>query len=118
MKLLLAFVLFSVFVIFNTFASYLAVMALMRNKGDVKGFAKVLAAFVIVPGALFDVTLNVISSAWFLDPPREWFFTRRMKRYLNAGPQWFGALDEWRWKMAARICRKYLNPFDPRGRHC
>ncbi len=46
-------------------------------------------------------------------PVGDWLVTKRLRRYIAAGPQ-LGL----RYRMAEVLCRRYLDPFDPTGAHC
>lgn len=73
----------------------------------------VLAAPFVVIGLVLDFVGNV-TLCWllFLDPPREWLVSKRLRRYI------YGKKD-WRHDIACWICTNALNPFDARGgEHC
>ena len=47
----------------------------------------------------------------FWERPREWLVTKRLQRHI-------AARTGWRCTLAAWICDRVLDPFDPRGEHC
>ena len=69
----------------------------------------------IVIAAIVDFIANVtIFTAIFLEPPREFLVTTRLRRHLANGED----SDGWRWRVSNQICKKLLDYFDPRGSHC
>jgi len=94
-----------------TWILFLAVMSLKaaRDAGRLPTVTARLALPVIAVGYLADVAFNLVSSAIFLELPREWLFTARVERHLRAGT-WRGALSVW-------FCRVLLDPFQVGG-HC
>jgi len=91
-------------VIVMTWVYYLAAMKLIKHRKDLRLVARIHGwLFVIIPGILYDVFLNVvIASVFFLDPPRELLLTTRLKRYKthDAG---------WRKEVALWICEHLLD---------
>ncbi len=66
----------------------------------------------LLAGYALDVFVQVVvASVVFLDPPRDWTLTGRLKRYI-AGPEGI------RERVAVWMCANLLNTFDPDGRHC
>jgi len=64
-------------------------------------------------GLLVDALSNItIASVVFLDIPREWLVTARLKRYIETDP------NSWRGKFANWICGNLLDIFDPTDNHC
>lgn len=65
--------------------------------------------------------LNLIfASILFLDPPREWQFTKRCQRYIKEGNgflQFIKPIRKLRRKIAKWICKNALDPFEEGG-HC
>jgi hypothetical protein len=96
-----------------TWTLYVAVMQLKKHFKAMHIVAKAFAVPVVVLGVAFDFVLNVtVGSVIFLDPPREWLLTARLKRYHgNAASGWRGKTAEW-------ICTNLLDQFDPDGDHC
>jgi hypothetical protein len=93
---------------------YVAVMGLKRaqNAGTLSRPTLYLGYPVLLIGYALDVFVQiVVASVIFLDPPRDWTLTGRLKRYI-AGP------EGWRETLAIWVCSHLLNAFDPDGRHC
>lgn len=93
---------------------YLAVMNLARAKenGTLTTVALYLGYPIFLVGYLLDIFVQVtVMSLLFLELPKEWTVTGRLKRHL------YGSLG-WREKIAAWFCHHLLNTFDPNGRHC
>lgn len=101
-----------------TWFAYLACMNVLPRIKTLTGAPKVLAYLLLVQGLVLDATLNAASSVVFLDPPHEWLLTARLRRYGALGRQWFPGLRFWRMELAGSICHRFLNAFDPKGRHC
>lgn len=102
---------------------YLAAMNLLRAKaeGKLSGVALCLGYPVIFVGALIDLVFNAtLFSLIFLELPREWMLTQRLKRHIKSYDFFRnGALRPTRRKrLALWICRNLLNPFDHTGDHC
>ena len=69
------------------------------------------AYLLIALGTPFYILLNfVVASIIFLDPPREWQFTKRCQRYIRKG-------SGWRYELAKWTCENWLDPFEEEG-HC
>lgn len=94
---------------------YVMVMALYRLH-----LAKMLSrpSYVLAaPFVAIALVLDFVGNAtlcWllFLDPPREWLISKRLRRYI------YGEKD-WRHDIACWICTNALNPFDAHGGdHC
>ncbi len=96
---------------FFTWGMYLSVMNLMRVKEtlstETKFFAYPLAAVGVIADFLYNI---VIGTVLFLEPPREWLLTARLKRHLGE--------DGYKGNLARWLCRHLLDPFDPKGTHC
>ena len=76
------------------------------------------AVLVLALGVLFYAALNiVVATVVFLDPPREFEFTKRCRRYIAGEGQWFPALAWHRAAIAEWICYHLLDPFEEGG-HC
>jgi hypothetical protein len=77
-----------------------------------KGLSLVMATPVVVISFVLDfIAQMTVFSALFLDPPRDWLVTYRLRRYM-VGP------DGWRKRLANYLCHHLLDPFDPTGAHC
>jgi hypothetical protein len=84
---------------------YVAVMHLIKVRHQLHPVAKVHAYALAAIGIALDVILNVaVATVVFLDLPREWLLTARLRR-LKAG-------TGWRRSVAAWICEHLLNQFD------
>lgn len=61
---------------------------------------------------VIDVTFNLVyGTIVFMDLPREFTLTARLKRLLHDDPRW-----DWRKKLASFVCRKMIEPWD--WNHC
>jgi len=101
--------------LFVSWVLYLAVMNLKEHRHELGPVAKVHAYVLLAVGLVVDLFLTaVIGTVIFADPPKEWTFTGRLKRYhqppYNPGT--------WRYKVARWICEHLLDQFDPKGKHC
>ena len=96
---------------FWTWGAYLSVMSLMRVKEilswETKLFAYPLAAIGVISDFLYNITIGTVL---FLELPREYLLTKRLKRHLND--------DDFQGSIARWLCRHLLDPFDPKGTHC
>lgn len=93
---------------------YIYCMGLYRAylTGRLKGLSLALCAPVVAITFLLDFIAQVtVFSLAFLEWPREWLVTYRLRRHM-AGP------DSWRRRWADYICKHLLDPFDPTGAHC
>lgn len=70
---------------------------------------KALLVLPVLVAVVGDMGLNVMATLPFFDAPRELMFTQRMNRYKKEGGI--------RGKIAAYICRTFLDPFE-QGGHC
>lgn len=67
----------------------------------------------VVVGYAVDIVANIfVASVVFLELPREWLVTDRLKRHIDTG------LGTWRGYLAAWVCDHLLDVFDPSGEHC
>lgn len=106
--------LYALLSVYALWVFYLAVMHLKRarDNGTLSRPALYLGYPVLLVGYLLDVFVQVVvASILFLDIPREWTLTGRLKRYI-AGP------EGWRETVAVWMCLHLLDQFDPDGRHC
>lgn len=93
---------------------YILVMGLYRAHlaGRLNRFTYALALPALLVGYAMDVLANLtIASVVFLEPPREWLVTNRLKRHIERGTGWRAAKANW-------ICTHLLDFFDPSGDHC
>ena len=92
---------------------YLAVMALYRAKreGTLTRWTRALGYPVLGVGLVLDAFLNAtLLSIIFLEPPREWTMTARLKRHAT--------YDTRRWSQhVVQWFRQFVDPFDPTGSH-
>ena len=93
---------------------YIAVMWLRKNRIKIKKKGKgwyYLAYAFATTAFLLDMAYNItVGSVIFLDPPREFLFTARLKRYRTT------PVAAWRVDLATFFCEKMLNPYD--SEHC
>lgn len=93
---------------------YLAVMNLARARDNqtLTKPALYLGTPIFIIGYSLDVFVQLfVMSFLFLELPKEWTVTGRVKRHLYSG-------EGWREKVAAWFCHHLLNAFDPDGKHC
>lgn len=98
------------------FALYVVAVGLYRAHlaGTMRKTGYVLGWPWLVIAAIVDVVANVtIFAVLFLEPPREFLVTQRLRRHLLAGPD-----NGFRYRFARAICYHVLDYFDPRGAHC
>lgn len=93
-----------------TWLFYLAITHLMKVKDDLHPVAKFNAYILIGIGFPLDVLVNLVSSVFLLDLPREFLFTSRLQR-LKKRPTW-----KWQATVAWWMCEHLLNQFD--DGHC
>lgn len=109
MKLLVA----GIALFYITWLFYLAVMNLKRAKdaGTLSKVALVMGYPILLVGLVLDALLNVtVMTVLFLEPPREWLVTARLKRHAEVFGPWRGDLARW-------FAKHLLDVFDPSGKH-
>lgn len=92
---------------------YLACMSLVRGHqaGTLTLASKLLGYPIIAAGLAIDVFMNAfVFTIIFLERPREWLVTDRLKRHIKQ--------HTLRAKLARFLCNEILSPFDPSGDHC
>lgn len=105
--------LYTILYLWCFWALYVLVMGLYRAHLNHKlsKFIYFLAAPFLLLGLIVDFLANItLASIVFLDIPREWLVTARLKKYVPK--------DNWRGKLARYICDNLLDIFDPTGNHC
>jgi hypothetical protein len=94
---------------------YLLVMGLYRAKldGRLTRTSMILGAPYLALGYVCDFVANMtVATIVFLEWPREVLVTSRLTRHLKSGgPSWRHHIAHW-------VCKKLLDPFDPKGEHC
>lgn len=96
-----------------TWVLYLAIMNLqrVRDLGNLPKPAYYLGTIILYVGLLFDLILNqTCVTIMFLDLPREFLVTQRLKRYKHGKDGWRKSFGNW-WSI------NLLDPFDPKGIH-
>lgn len=103
---------FTLALVYLTWAFYLLAMSLVqaRRAGKLTRVALVMGYPLVFAGLLLDFALNMVSTAVFLDPPRELLLTTRCNRYIDT-------YTDWRHTVALWLCRNLLDPFEIGG-HC
>lgn len=96
---------------------YVLVMGFYRAHlaGTMRWYTYVLASPALIVGYLTDIFAQyTVATIYFRDWPAkgEFLVTDRLQRYLK-NPN-----DYSRYKTAKFICEKFLDIFDPRGKHC
>lgn len=103
-------ILWSSIIVFYTL--YLAAINLLNNK-DTSKWILVGASPMILVMIVVDIFMQMtLVTIFFLDFPKEFLVTTRLKRYRAQTEQ------DWRHKVAVTICTTALNPFDPTRNHC
>jgi hypothetical protein len=101
---------FSYILLLLTWLFFIAIMHLRIVRYSLHPFAKVNAYILLFFGLLLDVAANVIvGTALFMDIPREWLLTDRLKRMKREGKWWQKVIAYW-------VCEHLLNQFD--AGHC
>ena len=93
---------------------YLAVMSLYRAQlaGTLSKVALVLGYPILIFGLVLDLIVNVfVASVVMLDLPRELTVSEKMSRLIKSK-------SPWRRTGACWFCEKFLDVFDPTGKHC
>ena len=93
---------------------YVFTMGLYRAflAGRLKGLSLFMCSpFVVVAFVVDFIAQMTVFSVVFLDLPKHWLVTNRLRAYI-AGP------DNWRRRLADYLCHHLLDPFDPTGAHC
>lgn len=93
---------------------YLAVMNLARARDNhtLTKPALYLGTPLFIIGYALDVAVNIlVMTLLFLELPKEWTVTGRVKRHIYHS-------TGWREKVASWFCHHLLNAFDPDGKHC
>jgi len=93
-----------------TWLFYIAITHLSMVWRNLHWFAKANAIPAAIIGIALDVAVNmIVGTVMFIDPPREWMFTTRLKRMKKSG-------SPWRRRIAYWICEHALNQFQ--RNHC
>ena len=95
---------------------YVFTMGLYRAflLGRLKGLSLVLSAPVVAVAFAIDLLMQItLFAVVFLDWPRDWLVTHRLRRYMRELPP-----EHWRHRWASYLCHHLLDPFDPTGAHC
>lgn len=111
----LAYIVYSASALYALWFFYLAVMNLKRaqDAGTLSKPALVLGMPLLIVGLVIDLIVNVcVASVALLEMPRELTVTDRLSRLIRT------RRDTWRGKSACWFCEKFLDAFDPSGRHC
>lgn len=67
---------------------------------------------VVLFGIIIDCLINItVMTLVFLQLPKQWLLTDRLKTLIRTDLSWRGDLALW-------ICKNLLNPFDHTGDHC
>lgn len=106
--------LYSVLALYALWLFYLAVMSLYRAKlnNQLSKVALRLGYPILIIGLLLDFVVNVVvASVVFLDLPREFTVSEKMSRLIKSN-------SKWRKTGACWFCEKFLDVFDPSGKHC
>lgn len=86
-------------------------MARVRDAGTMGWPTYVLGTPVFIVGYALDVAINLtVCTVLFLDLPREWTVTARLKRMVLSRSGWRQAIAAW-------IAVNLLDQFDPSGKH-
>ena len=110
----LMYVVYSVLSTYALWIFYLAVMSLYRAQlnGTLSKLALILGYPILFIGLLLDLIVNVfVATVFLLDIPRELTVSERMTRLVKSK-------SAWRRNSACWFCQKFLDVFDPNGKHC
>lgn len=110
----LKFIAFSYALMVVTWVFYLAVMALIPHRHNLRPVAKVHAYALLAVGLVLDAILNVVvASVMFLEPPsiKRLLLTARISHHVTRDHGWRTTLARW-------LCEHLLDQFDPNGKHC
>ena len=100
------------FLVYITWIGYIAAMQLRQRLDELHPVAKAHAYVFGIVFVLFDFIVNMtFGTMIFLDIPREFMLTQRLKRMKQEGADWQASTASW-------ICTHLLNQFDPTGDHC
>lgn len=95
---------------FITWIAYLATMSLVRAKDALMPSIFRLGMGVFYVSLVLSTTLNwLVFTFLLLELPREFTLSARLSRHLKAGG--------WRGRQAGLIGARWLDPFDPSGKH-
>lgn len=100
--------------IWALWALYVFTMGCYRAylSGRLSGISKVMAYPIVAVAYSVDILVNVtVATIIFLDPPREFMLTSRLRRYIKSS-------TDWRFVTAKYICDNLLDIFDPKDYHC
>lgn len=106
--------LYSVVSLYALWVFYLAVMNLKRahDAGTLSKLTLALGMPLLFVGLLIDLVVNVlVATVVMLELPRELTVSERMSRLVKRDTGWRG-------KGACWFCAKFLDLFDPSGKHC
>ena len=127
--ILLKFIAFLILNIFITWGGFLMMMPLKRNfqEGKLNTWNKIFGYPWLAIFICLDTYFNIIwGTILFLDIPRTVLFTKRLDYFLarenrsDYGGWWLSAtyFGNWRFRLAHYFCTRFLDPFDPDGKHC
>lgn len=92
--------------VYVTWLLYITVMHLRDVREQLSQPVQWLAWPAVAVGVVCDVLLNFfVGTVLFVDPPREFLLTARLKRYQSSPKTWRARLARW-------LCANLLNPFD------
>lgn len=102
------------FLIYQTWKSFLAIMSLKKNKQAVRSatpIARIMAYIMLAEGLVYDISLNfIVGTIAFYELPKELLFTNRCSRHLKGANSLRKHRAEW-------FCKNWLDPYDV-GNHC
>lgn len=81
----------------------------LRDAGKLNGATMAFGKLTLAIGWTIDCAVNaLVMTVVFFEPPRELTVTARLRRHIRA--------DNWRGRLARRICTAFIEPIDPG--HC
>lgn len=105
------YLLYALGLFYATLIFYLAIMNISRHKESLDATQRVVFLPIVIIGVLLDVlfrwTVGVVILA---DISPNMLFTAVLQRHVNK--------DSWRGKVSRFLCTKFLDKFDPSGKHC
>ena len=109
---MLDYLIFSVCITYGLYVFFCAVMNIKRvnDAGKLTLVGKCFGLPTLVIGIVLDVLCNVfVMTVLFLEPPKEWLVTTRLKRHHQKSTGWRLAI--------VKFFEPVLDPLDPSGDH-
>jgi hypothetical protein len=129
MIFLLKIVAYLILSLFVTWGGFLMMMTFKRNyqEGKLNSWNKIFGYPWLLIFICLDTYFNVVwGTLLFLDIPRTVLFTKRLDYFLSRPNRedysgtWLPRTywKNWRYRLAYYFCTRFLDSFDPDGKHC